>query len=135
ARHVLITLGGQGVFLLPAAHDGAASGASGSVADDARGADGATGSNGASGNAADDASGTHYPARRVDAIDTTAAGDTFIGGLAAALAAGRPVDAAVRFGQAAAALSVTRAGAQPSIPRLAEVLSQPPLDLPQTPAP
>ncbi len=65
--------------------------------------------------------GTHYPARRVDAVDTTAAGDTFVGGFAAALAAGRSRDEAVRFGLAAAALSVTRAGAQPSIPYLREI--------------
>jgi ribokinase len=65
--------------------------------------------------------GTHYPARRVEAIDTTAAGDTFVGGFAAALAAGRARDEAVRFGLAAAALSVTRAGAQPSIPYLREI--------------
>jgi ribokinase len=65
--------------------------------------------------------GTHYPGQRVDAIDTTAAGDTFVGGFSAALAAGRSRDEAVRFGLAAAALSVTRAGAQPSIPYLREI--------------
>jgi len=63
----------------------------------------------------------HYPARVTDAIDTTAAGDTFLGGLAAALARGAALADAIRFGQAAAALSVTRAGAQPSIPYLHEV--------------
>jgi ribokinase len=57
----------------------------------------------------------------VTAIDTTAAGDTFIGGFAAQLAAGASVDEAIRFAQRAAAISVTREGAQPSIPRLAEV--------------
>ena len=66
-------------------------------------------------------SGKHYPAPKVAAVDTTAAGDTFVGGLCAALAAKRPLDEAVRFGQAAAALSVTRAGAQTSIPALHEV--------------
>ncbi len=55
------------------------------------------------------------------AVDTTAAGDTFIGGFAAQLALGESVDAAIRFAQRAAALSVTRAGAQPSIPTRAEV--------------
>jgi ribokinase len=63
----------------------------------------------------------HDPAPRVHAVDTTAAGDTFIGGLCAALVRGRPLAAAVAFGQAAAAISVTRAGAQPSIPFLREV--------------
>jgi ribokinase len=64
---------------------------------------------------------SHYPAPQVRAVDTTAAGDTFIGGLAAQLAEGAPVDAAIRFAQRAAALSVTRAGAQPSIPHRAEL--------------
>jgi ribokinase len=63
----------------------------------------------------------HFPAPRVEAVDSTAAGDTFIGGLCAALVAGRPLRDAVGFAQAAAALSVTRRGAQPSIPRANEV--------------
>ena len=54
-------------------------------------------------------------------MDTTAAGDTFVGGFAAALAAGQSEAEAIRFGQVAAALSVTRAGAQPSIPTLHDV--------------
>lgn len=63
----------------------------------------------------------HFPAPVVKAVDTTAAGDTFVGGFAAALAAGNDEAQAIRFGQVAAALSVTRAGAQPSIPVLSEV--------------
>ncbi|WP_166360264.1 ribokinase [Pseudomonas akapageensis] len=63
----------------------------------------------------------HFPAPRVQALDTTAAGDTFVGGFAAALVQGRGEREAIAFGQAAAALSVTRAGAQPSIPFLDEV--------------
>jgi ribokinase len=63
----------------------------------------------------------HFPAPNVKAVDTTAAGDTFVGGFAAALAAGKTEAEAVRFGQVAAALSVTRAGAQPSIPTLSDV--------------
>ncbi|MEC5405471.1 ribokinase [Paraburkholderia sp. MPAMCS5] len=62
-----------------------------------------------------------YDAPKVKAIDTTAAGDTFIGGFAAQLAQGANVDEAIRFAQRAAALSVTRAGAQPSIPTRAEL--------------
>ena len=58
----------------------------------------------------------HFPAQVVQAVDTTAAGDTFVGGFAAALGEGLPLEEAVRLGQQAAALSVTRAGAQPSIP-------------------
>ncbi|AIS17270.1 ribokinase [Pseudomonas rhizosphaerae] len=63
----------------------------------------------------------HYPGRKVQAVDTTAAGDTFVGGFAAALARGLDESQAIAFGQAAAALSVTHAGAQPSIPTLAQV--------------
>ena len=63
----------------------------------------------------------HFPAPVVRAVDTTAAGDTFVGGFAAALAAGNDEAQAIRFGQVAAALSVTRAGAQPSIPALSDV--------------
>jgi ribokinase len=58
---------------------------------------------------------------RVEAVDTTAAGDAFNGGLAVARARGEPRLAAIRYAQAAAALSVTRLGAQPSLPTAAEV--------------
>lgn len=58
---------------------------------------------------------------RVKAIDTTAAGDTFNGGFLAGLQAGLMFDEAVRFAHAAAAISVTRAGAQTSIPTQMEV--------------
>ncbi|MFW0888395.1 UNVERIFIED_CONTAM: ribokinase [Pseudomonas sp. JL1] len=70
---------------------------------------------------ANGASFQHFPAPLVKAVDTTAAGDTFVGGFAAALADGKSEVEAIRFGQVAAALSVTRAGAQPSIPTLLEV--------------
>ncbi|MDZ3992842.1 ribokinase [Pseudomonas sp. Teo4] len=63
----------------------------------------------------------HFPAPKVKALDTTAAGDTFIGGFAAGLVRGLKEDEAIAFGQRAAALSVTRAGAQPSIPYLKEL--------------
>ncbi|MFJ2431351.1 ribokinase [Pseudomonas sp. NPDC087804] len=63
----------------------------------------------------------HFPAPKVKAVDTTAAGDTFVGGFAAALAAGKSEAEAIRYGQIAAALSVTRAGAQPSIPTQSDV--------------
>ncbi|MNH17973.1 Ribokinase [compost metagenome] len=63
----------------------------------------------------------HFPAPSVQPLDTTAAGDTFIGGFAAALVRGLEEGAAIALGQRAAALSVTRAGAQPSIPYLAEL--------------
>jgi ribokinase len=65
--------------------------------------------------------GRHFPAPRVEAVDTTAAGDTFNGALAVALAEGRRLPDAVAFANAAAALSVTRKGAQASIPTRSEV--------------
>ena len=61
------------------------------------------------------------PAHPAQAIDTTAAGDTFVGALATALAEGAAPAAAIQFGQAAAAVSVTRRGAQPSIPFRSEL--------------
>ncbi|MBJ9974307.1 ribokinase [Pseudomonas sp. S75] len=65
----------------------------------------------------------HFPASQVHAVDTTAAGDTFVGGFAAGLAGGLEALDAIVLGQRAAAISVTRAGAQPSIPRLTELAS------------
>ena len=62
-----------------------------------------------------------WPGLAVHAVDTTAAGDAFNGALAVALAEDRPLDAAIRFANAAGALSVTRPGAQPSMPTRAEV--------------
>ncbi|MBN1249569.1 MAG: ribokinase [Anaerolineae bacterium] len=59
---------------------------------------------------------THVPAFPVEALDTTAAGDTYCGCLCAALAEGRPLEEAVRFASAAGALCVQRLGAQPSEP-------------------
>jgi len=56
------------------------------------------------------------PAYEVEAVDTVAAGDAFNGGLAAAIDAGEPLKEAVRKAAATAAFSVTRSGAQPSLP-------------------
>lgn len=64
----------------------------------------------------------HIPGRTVEAVDTTAAGDVFNGVLAAALAEGQRLEAAARLANTAAALSVTRRGAQPSAPHRAEVM-------------
>ncbi len=57
----------------------------------------------------------------VQAVDTTAAGDAFNGAFATGLLMGRSVTESARFAAAAAAFSVTRAGAQPSMPSLEEV--------------
>jgi ribokinase len=57
----------------------------------------------------------------VNAVDTTAAGDSFNGALGTALAAGDALPDALRFASAAAALACTRRGAQPSLPTRAEV--------------
>jgi ribokinase len=61
------------------------------------------------------------PAFPVGAVDTTAAGDAFNGAFATALMLGMKEAEAARFASAAAAISVTRAGAQPSMPDRAEV--------------
>ncbi|GJH42913.1 ribokinase [Pasteurella canis] len=60
---------------------------------------------------------------RVEAKDTTAAGDTFNGALMTALLEDKPLAEAIRFAHAAAAISVTRQGAQPSIPTREETLN------------
>ncbi|WP_336515526.1 ribokinase [Pollutibacter soli] len=64
---------------------------------------------------------TMKEAKKVDAVDTTAAGDVFSGALAVALAEGRGIESAVEFACAAAAISVTRNGAQSSVPKRKEV--------------
>jgi len=69
----------------------------------------------------DGAGGRHVPGLKVDAVDATAAGDTFGGALAVALAEGRAMPEALAFANAAAAISVTRLGAQASIPDRDEV--------------
>jgi len=63
----------------------------------------------------------HAPALSVVAQDTTAAGDVFNAALAVALAEDRPLGEALRFANAAAAISVTRIGAQASVPTRSEV--------------
>ena len=62
------------------------------------------------------------PAFKAEAVDTVGAGDAFSGAFAAALAEGQSVEDALRFAQAAAAISVTRVGAQPSMPKREEIL-------------
>ncbi len=64
---------------------------------------------------------THLAARQAEAVDTTAAGDAFNGALAVALAEGKSLLGAVEWATKAAAISVTRPGAQPSLPGRAEI--------------
>ena len=90
ARHVLLTLGAQGLWYA--------------------GGDDETG-------------GEHIPGIAVQTVDTTAAGDTFIGGFAAGLASGMNIGGAIDLGQRAAAISVTRRGAQTSIPYRSELVA------------
>lgn len=63
-----------------------------------------------------------HPAFSVKAVDTTAAGDTFTGYFAAGLANGMAMEKILKTASAAAAISVTKNGAAPSVPYMAEVL-------------
>lgn len=63
----------------------------------------------------------HLPAFRIDAVDSTGAGDAFTAGLAVALSEGTADEEAVRFANACGALAVSVLGAQPSMPGRAEV--------------
>ena len=62
-----------------------------------------------------------FPAKRVKAVDCVAAGDTFNGAFVVALAEGRSCAAAIAFAQKASAISVTRPGAQSSVPHRKEI--------------
>ncbi len=63
----------------------------------------------------------HLPAYAVKVVDTTGAGDSFVGAFAVAIAEGQTLHAACMFAQSAAALAVTKLGAQTSIPHRKEV--------------
>jgi len=69
----------------------------------------------------DDEQAYQLPPHQVTVVDTTAAGDAFVGGFAVALVEGKSTRAAAEWGNAAGALAVTRAGAQPSLPTRAEL--------------
>jgi len=58
----------------------------------------------------------HFPAFPIDPVDTTAAGDAFVASFAVAMAEGKSIHEAIRFGNAAGALACTQFGAQPSLP-------------------
>ena len=59
---------------------------------------------------------------KVNAIDTTAAGDTFVGALVTALSEGASIERAMTFASKASSITVTRSGAQQSIPIREEVV-------------
>jgi ribokinase len=63
----------------------------------------------------------HIPSFKVDVVDTTAAGDAFIGGFASALLQNKSMEEAVRYGCACGALAATEFGAQPSLPTKQDV--------------
>ena len=63
----------------------------------------------------------HYDCIKIKPVDTTAAGDTLCGGLAAMLSKGKTLEESAIFGSKAASIACTRKGAQPSIPTLSEV--------------
>jgi ribokinase len=63
----------------------------------------------------------HIPSFKVDVVDTTAAGDAFIGGFASALLQNKSMEEAVRYGCACGALAATEFGAQPSLPTKEDV--------------
>ncbi len=70
---------------------------------------------------ADENSAKIYPCLKVNAIDTTAAGDTLCGGLAVGLAEGKSLEEATAFGSKAASIACTRRGAAQSVPTRCEV--------------
>lgn len=63
----------------------------------------------------------HFPAHPVQVVDTTAAGDAFVGGLATGILKGGSLQKAVQYANACGALAVTKFGAQPSLPTALEV--------------
>ncbi len=65
----------------------------------------------------------HFPAFPVIAVDTTAAGDAFMGAFAVALSEGLDLSGAIHWGNAAGALAATRRGAQPSLPTRKELVN------------
>ena len=65
---------------------------------------------------------TFVPSRKVNAVDTTAAGDTYCGGLCVALSEGKDIIEAARFATASSALTVQKRGAQDSIPYRKDVI-------------
>ena len=61
------------------------------------------------------------PSNKVEVVDTTGAGDTFCGALAASLVRGESIDAAINFAVKAASITVTKLGAQSGMPTLKQM--------------
>ena len=65
----------------------------------------------------------HVPSRKVEIVeDTTAAGDSFTAALATALCSGKTIDDAIQFATIAASITVTKKGAQPSLPYISDIM-------------
>jgi ribokinase len=64
---------------------------------------------------------THIPTFKIEVVDTTGAGDAFIGGFASVLVEGKTVESALKLASAAGALAATKPGAQPSLPSRQEL--------------
>ena len=76
---------------------------------------------------------THVPARKVESVDTTAAGDAFIAGFANGIVQGYSIVEAIQYAVAAGALTVTRFGAQTSLPSKSELDEFIRLTVPESP--
>jgi ribokinase len=74
------------------------------------------------------------PGRRVKAVDSTGAGDCFTGALAASLASGATLETALHFANDAAAISVQRHGAGPSMPSVSDIAALRSAELPDNSA-
>lgn len=119
-RAVVVTLGVAGSLVVERVGGrGAATGVGGTAA--AAAGDATAAGDAAAPGAPERIEVTDVAAHRVDAVDSTGAGDTFSGALAAALAEGRSLVDAARWAGAAAALATTRAGAREGMPTRAEL--------------
>ncbi len=117
ARNAVVTAGPAGA----AYHGhGAGGGPSGGGPSGSGGPSGGGGGGGARGGPA---SALTVPGFRVDAVDAVGAGDTFVGALAVALAAGVPAPEAIRAAAAAGAAAAARPGTQSGMPRPADILA------------
>ena len=117
ARNAIVTLGSSGSIYAARGGAGDSAGAGNSVGDST--GDMAGDSAGAGEGVG--AGGIHFPAYKVDAVDSTAAGDAFNGALAVMLSEGADIGVAINFASAAGALCATKAGAQSSLPSRADV--------------